>query len=140
MAIGNLYRPAARLWAKATPQSNLRAVRAMFTDAIDRGLHPGPNPFANMRLDHSRGHKDLMALTEAEPHAFADCALDVHDGYGPALRAMILFAGYVGLRPGELCHSNVAMWPATRSRSVGPSAQGVEVRLGAGRDAASAGA
>jgi hypothetical protein len=44
MAIGNLDRPAARAWAKATPQSNVRAVRAMFNDAINEGLHPGPNP------------------------------------------------------------------------------------------------
>jgi hypothetical protein len=64
--IGNLDRPTARTWAKASPQSNVRAVRAMFNDAIDIGLHPGPNPFANMRLEQSRGRKDLTALTEAE--------------------------------------------------------------------------
>jgi len=75
----------------------------MFNDAINEGLHPGPNPFANMRLEQSRGRKDLTALTETELHELADCALDVHDGYGPAFRATILFAGYVGLRPGELC-------------------------------------
>src|SRR5436190_14857873 len=56
-----------------------------------------------MRLEQSRGRKDLIALTEDELHELADCALDVHDGYGPAFRAMILFAGYVGLRPGALC-------------------------------------
>ena len=38
----------------------------------------------------------------------------MHDSYGLAFRAMILFAGYVGLRPGELSRSNVATWPATR--------------------------
>jgi integrase len=32
----------------------------------------------------------------------ADTALAVHSDYGPAFRAMILFAAYVGLRPGEL--------------------------------------
>ena len=42
VAIGNLDRPAARAWAKATPQSNVRAVRAMFNDAINEGLHPVP--------------------------------------------------------------------------------------------------
>lgn len=101
--ISALDRPAARAWAKATPQSNVRAVRAMFNDAINEGLHPGPNPFANMRLEQSRGRKDLTALTEPELHTLADAALDVHDTYGPAFRAIILFAGYVGLRPGELC-------------------------------------
>jgi hypothetical protein len=57
VAIGNLDRPAARAWAKKTPQSNVRAVRAMFNDAINEGLHPGPNLFANMRLEQSRGRK-----------------------------------------------------------------------------------
>lgn len=46
--------------------------------------------------------KDLIALTEPELHELADTALGVHGDYGPTFRAMILFAGYVGLRPGEL--------------------------------------
>jgi hypothetical protein len=29
-------------------------------------------------------------------------ALSVHGEFGPTFRAMVLFAGYVGLRPGEL--------------------------------------
>lgn len=47
----------ARSWALRAPQSNVRIVRAMFNDAIDDGLHPGPNPFANLRLEQSRGRK-----------------------------------------------------------------------------------
>ncbi|MEK6273704.1 MAG: site-specific integrase [Actinomycetota bacterium] len=74
----------------------------MFNDAINDGLHPGPNPFANLRLEQPRGRKDLTALKEDELHQLADVALRVHGDYGPTLRAMILFAGYVGLRPGEL--------------------------------------
>jgi hypothetical protein len=50
----------ARSWALRAPQSNVRIVRAMFTDAINDGLHPGPNPFANLRLEQSRGRKDLI--------------------------------------------------------------------------------
>ncbi len=42
VAIGNLNRPAARGWAKATPQSNVRAVRAMFNHAINEGFILGP--------------------------------------------------------------------------------------------------
>jgi hypothetical protein len=41
----------------------VRVVRAMFNDAISDGIHPGPNPFANLRLEQSRGRKDLIALT-----------------------------------------------------------------------------
>ncbi len=95
-------KPTARQWALTQPQSNVRTVRSMFTDAINDGLHPGPNPFSNLRLDQSRGRKDLIALTESEVVQLADCALDCLGSFGPAFRAMILFAAYVGLRPGEL--------------------------------------
>ena len=74
----------------------------MFNDAINDGLHPGPNPFANLRLEQSRGRKDLVALTDNELHELGNTALRVLGEYGPTFRAMILFAGYVGLRPGEL--------------------------------------
>jgi integrase len=100
--LGEFDRLTARAWANVHPQSNVRVVRAMFNDAINDGLHPGPNPFANLRLEQSRGRKDLVALTEDELHELADTALRVHGDYGPTFRAMILFAGYVGLRPGEL--------------------------------------
>jgi integrase len=63
------------------------------------------NPFANLRLPGSRGRKDIVALTEAQLTALADVALDSRmelGEFGPEYRAMILFAGYVGLRPGEL--------------------------------------
>ena len=65
------------------------------------GLHPGPNPFANLRLEQSRGRKDLIALTVAELDELAETALRVHGDFGPAFRAMILFSAYVGLRRGS---------------------------------------
>ena len=74
----------------------------MFNDAINDGLHPGPNPFANLRLEQSRGRKDLIALTRGRAGRAVQKALDVHGEYGPMFRAMVLFAAYVGLRPGEL--------------------------------------
>jgi integrase len=98
----DLDKPTARHWALGQPQSNVRVVRAMFTDAINDGLHPGPNPFANLRLEQPRGRKDLTALTEPELARLADCVLDCLGSFGPSFRAMILFAAYVGLRPGEL--------------------------------------
>lgn len=97
-----LDKPTARAWAQSHPQSNVRVVRAMFTDAINEGLHPGPNPFANLRLEQPRGRKDLIALSESELIRLADCALEPLGEFGPTFRAMILFAAYVGLRPGEL--------------------------------------
>jgi integrase len=95
-------KPTARRWARANPSSNARIVRTMFTDAINDGLHPGPNPFGNLRLEQSRGRRDLRALTEPELHELADRALTCHGDFGPTFRAVVLFAGYVGLRPGEL--------------------------------------
>ena len=92
----------ARSWALRVPQSNVRIVRAMFTDAINDQLHQGPNPFSNLRLEQSRGRKDLIALTEDELIELAEKALDVLGEFGPTFRAMIVFAAYVGLRPGEL--------------------------------------
>ena len=100
--LGDLDRVTARSWSQRHPQSNVRVVRAMFNDAINDGLHPGPNPFANLRLEQSRGRKDLIALTEAELDELAERALAVHGEFGPTFRAMIVFAAYVGLRPGEM--------------------------------------
>ncbi len=100
--LAEVDRPKARAWALQQPRSNVRVVRSLFADAINDGLHPGPNPFANMRLEPPRGRKDLIALTEPEVHQLADCALKAHGAFGPSFRALILFAAYVGLRPGEL--------------------------------------
>lgn len=98
----DLDKPTARQWALKQPQSNVRTVRAMFTDAINDGLHPGPNPFSNLRLEQPRGRQNLTALTESEVVQLADCALDCLGSFGSTFRAMIVFAAYVGLRPGEL--------------------------------------
>jgi integrase len=74
----------------------------MFTDAINEQLHSGPNPFSNLRLEQSRGRKDLIALTEDELTELGEKAREVNGEFGPSFRAMIVFAAYVGLRPGEL--------------------------------------
>ena len=100
--LADFDRLTARSWALRAPQSNVRVVRAMFNDAINDGLHPGPNPFSNLRLEQSRGRKDLIALTEDELKDLAEKALAVHGEFGPTFRAMVVFAAYVGLRPGEL--------------------------------------
>lgn len=101
--LADVDRPAARTWA-LKHRGNLSAVRAMFGDAMRDGLID-LNPFANLRLPGSRGRKDLLALTEDELTALADLARDERmelGEYAVEYRAMVLFAGYVGLRPGEL--------------------------------------
>jgi integrase len=100
--LADFDRVTARSWALRVPQSNVRVIRAMFNDAINDGLHPGPNPFSNLRLEQPRGRKDLTALTEDELARLADVAFEVHGEFGQVFRAMIVFSAYVGLRPGEL--------------------------------------
>lgn len=99
--IGDLDRPAARKWA-ISHRHMLGPVRAMFGDAMRDGLIPS-NPFAELRLPGSKGRKEIRALTEPELKALAGLALEMGLGdYGSHYQAMILFAGYVGCRPGEL--------------------------------------
>ena len=96
MRLGDIDRPAARVWAIKHPH-NLPAVRAMFGDAVRDGLIP-LNPFAGLRLPGSKGRKEIVALTEAELHAVADLVLDERmelGEYAPEYRALVLSAGYV---------------------------------------------
>jgi len=98
----DLDRPTARAWALKHP-SDLPAARAMFGDAVRDGLTT-VNPFSALRLPQSRGRKDIVALTEAELTALADVALDRRmelEDFAPQYRALVLWAGYVGTRPGE---------------------------------------
>lgn len=80
----------------------LGGVRAMFSDARRAGLIE-TNPFTGLRLRGSRGRKDLDVLTAPEVDRLADTALAAwpHE-VGPTMRALILCAAYVGLRPSEL--------------------------------------
>jgi hypothetical protein len=99
----DLDRPAARAWALKHP-SDVPAVRAMFGDAVRDGLvGTNTNPFSELRLPQSRGRKDIVALTEADLTALADLALDPRmelGDFAAEYRAMVLWAGYVGTRPG----------------------------------------
>lgn len=101
--LSEVDKPTARAWALKHP-NNLAAVRAMFGDAVRDGLLE-TNPFANLRLPGSKGRKEIIALTESELTGLADLALDDRmelGEYAPVYRATVLFAGFVGLRPGEL--------------------------------------
>ena len=128
-------RPAARAWALQHPH-HLPAVRAMFSDAWRDGLTTS-NPFVKLNLPQSRGRKDLVALTERELAGLADVALDARmelGEFGREYRAMILFAGYVGLRPGELfalrrddlvgAHVTIERALQSKTRLVGPTKNG----------------
>jgi integrase len=98
----DMTRPVARGWALKHRWA-LPAARAMYADAMNDGIVEH-NPFAGLRLPGSEGRKRIVALTETELGDLADGALAAwpDDAWAWTYRAMILFAGYVGLRPGEL--------------------------------------
>ena len=92
----------ARRWAKTVPQQTARVARAMFTDAVSEDLIRD-NVFRGLRLESSRGRKDIKALSETEVIALAACAIECYGReYGPMIEALILTAGFTGARPGEL--------------------------------------
>ena len=98
----DVSRPMARAWALKHRWA-VPAARAMYADAMNDGL-VNVNPFSGLRLPGSEGRKRIVALTEGELQGLADQALKAwpDDGWAWSYRAMVLFAGYVGLRPGEL--------------------------------------
>lgn len=87
-------------WASRQSESVVRIVRCLFNDAIRAELAPS-NPFAGLGLERSRGRADIVAITEEELHLLADTALANCATFGPVMRALILFQGYVGCRPKE---------------------------------------
>lgn len=94
-------RPTARRWAREWPNSTTRVARALFGDAHRDGL-VAANPFEKQRLEQPKGRKDIDALGEDEIFELADAALDCLGSYGTEFRALIIFLGFVGCRPGEL--------------------------------------
>lgn len=96
----SITREEARKWARENEWRRAK-VRAMFNDALEEGL-VDENPFANLKLPSSRGRKDIIPLTYEEVMLLGQTALEVHGSYGPEFRAMILFAAFTAMRPGEI--------------------------------------
>ena len=119
LLLAHLDRPTARRLAKHWPITTARVARTMFADAHRDGLIPA-NPFTNLRLETPKGRKDLTALTEPEILELADAALPALGEYGSEFRALLIFLGYVGCRPGELC--------CIRRDDLDPSAGEVTIR------------
>jgi integrase len=99
--LADVDRPEARRWANAQPKGNVAVVRSMFFDALRDGLVT-TNPFANLRLEGSRGRKHLKPPTVEDVEKLARVAVEVHGEYGHTFRALILTAAYTAARPGEL--------------------------------------
>lgn len=99
--LNKVTRAEARDWA-LEHRSNVPVVRAMFNDARSDELVDS-NPFENLRLQQSRGRKDLIVPTDDEVTRLIEAAREVHGLYGRDVYAnLIQFAAYTGLRQGEL--------------------------------------
>lgn len=88
-------------WVNENPWTH-GGVRAMFSDARRAGLVT-TNPFIGLRVKGTGGRKNLVPLTAGEIQALAQCAYSVWDGeVAQMVYALVLTAGFVGMRPGEL--------------------------------------
>jgi integrase len=91
----------ARTWA-VQHRSELPALRAMFGDARKLGLVT-TNPFSALGLE-GPGKRQLRPewLTAEDVTRLAEVARSTHGEYGSMMAAMVTFAAYTGVRPGEL--------------------------------------
>jgi integrase len=91
----------ARGWALEHP-NHLKAVRAMFSDAVKDGL-VHQNPFASLGLPEGPGRRDILLLTDEEIGKLVTTAAQVWDGWGEStFGPMLVLAAHTGARPGEL--------------------------------------
>jgi len=100
--MAEVSRRAARQWA-THHRGSVPVVRAMFNDALNEGEVVVVNPFANLGLAQKRGRKDLRPLSREQLYELADTAPNaLGPQVGTTIRAAILFAAFVGLRPAEM--------------------------------------
>jgi integrase len=99
--LSEVNRRMTRVWA-LEHHGNVPVARALWNDAIDDEATEGKNPFAGLRLPRSKGRSGLVVPSEGEIRALADAALPLFGVYGKTIRATVLFAAYVGCRPGEM--------------------------------------
>lgn len=97
VTMGSITRFEAREWA-VDHRGMVQVVRAMFADAKRDGLI-AENPYTELRLQQSRGRRDLEVLSVDEVTRLGEISRDL---YGPGFAAFVLTAAYCGMRPGEL--------------------------------------
>lgn len=95
--LGGINRVEAREWALENRSAH-GPVCTMYADAMRDGLI-SENPFANMRLQQSRGRRDLEVLGEEK---VSEAVQRSEQKFGPSFAAFVATAAYVGMRPGEL--------------------------------------
>jgi len=107
----SITRAEVMMWADRQPASRLPSVRTMFAAAVDAELIER-NPFRGL-VRSSRGRSDDAPPTPEELGALLG-ACSVHGWYASRMRALVQFAAYTGLRPGEMFAPNGRTWTSTR--------------------------
>lgn len=96
----SVSRQEAEAWALRN-RSRVREVRAMWNDAIRVGV-ARDNPFKGIGYAR-KGRTDIEVLTPAELDELCACAIRVHgQAFGQEMAALIRWAAYTGMRPGEI--------------------------------------
>lgn len=96
--LGDIDRQLARQWAASQPFSKVKQVRALYYQAIDDGLVQ-TNPFAKLGIKPNR--RERKAITEEELAELVQVARNEYPLW-PQFADLIEFAGYTGMRAGEL--------------------------------------
>jgi len=86
-------------WAERVPRSRIPVVVTLMNAALDAEL-VDRNPFRGLQRA-TRGRSDAAPPTVEELDRIVQ-ACAVHGSYAPQMRALVLFAAYTGMRPGEL--------------------------------------
>ena len=96
-AINNQPADFFRPWVATQPAAYVQRVRTMLNDALGAGL-VARNPLTGIRLEHTRGRRDITVLTEPELEELCTVA----QRFGHTIAAMIATAAWACVRPGEL--------------------------------------
>lgn len=100
---GGVTDPEARSWAPRHP-GNIRYAKGLFLAAVEDGVAE-KDPFRRCRQPNAK--RKVIVPEEADVLAAAQAALEL-PVYGPEMRAMILAAGWTGMRVTELCELEAA--------------------------------
>lgn len=100
-ALSSFTKTEANDWTHTNPYS-ARTVKTMFAEAFREDVIAA-DPFAKVRFPKKPGRADIDPLTEAEVEKLGEIALKAGGLYGPELWALIMFAAWTGMRPGEIC-------------------------------------
>lgn len=92
--------PEALAYANAHRQ-DAAALRTMYSDARRSGLVT-ENPFAELGVPKSTGRRHIVAITAEELDLLVEIAAEEHGEYGPTFAAIIEWAAWTTMRPGEI--------------------------------------